>query len=300
MISNLLSKYVWLAETIYSANGITFAEINQKWLDNDLSEGINLSKRTFQKWKIAIEELFGLIIDCERKNGYRFVIRNKEDLHPDNLTGWLFRTLTLSSKLERYKSLGSYILLEDIFVKEDLLTTILEAIRNNTTLLITYKSFYRDEATSFEVEPYCLKIFQQRWYLIAKSSGFETPRIYALDRIVHLQPTGNPFTYPKDFSPARFFASSYGVIVDETIEAENIELKIGASQVPYLRSLPLHHSQQEVEQTEKYTIFRLRMAPTFDFEQQILSLGEYVEVLSPLWFRERMVHRIEKMMKQYK
>ena len=130
MIGNLLSKYIWLTKTIYSAdNGITFAEINQKWLDNDLSEGIDLSKRTFHKWRIAIEELFGLIIECERKNEYRFIIQNKEQLKQNDLTGWLFNTLSISCNLQQYKSIQSKILLEDVFTDRELIFSILDAIR---------------------------------------------------------------------------------------------------------------------------------------------------------------------------
>lgn len=69
MAKSLLSKYVWLVETIYKARRITFEEINEKWLDNELSEGVELPLRTFHKWRIAVEEMFGPIIDCDRKGG---------------------------------------------------------------------------------------------------------------------------------------------------------------------------------------------------------------------------------------
>ncbi|MBS7199212.1 MAG: WYL domain-containing protein [Bacteroidales bacterium] len=299
MVKNLLNKYIWLVDTIYRTNGITFEEINKRWLENDLSEGFKLPKRTFHKWRIAIEDLFGLVIDCKRKNGYQFFIHNKEDLSENCLTGWLFNTLSIGYKLEKYKTIENRIILENVFTGGELLSTILDAIRCNTRLLITYKSFHKDTETIFEVEPYCLKIFQQRWYLVARSIYFENPRIYALDRILNLQSTGILFEFPNDFSPKQFFASSYGIIVDETVEVENIDLKVHCSQVAYLRSLPLHSSQQEMEQAEEYSIFRLMIAPTFDFEQKILSMGEYVEVLAPLWFRKCIVDRIKRMKKQY-
>lgn len=301
MIGHLLSKYIWLTETIYSADkGITFAEINKKWLDSDLSEGIALSKRTFHKWRIAIEELFGLIIECERKNKYRFVIQNKELLNKNNLTGWLFKTLSISCNLEQYKSIQSRILLEEIFTDEELLFSILNAIRTQKTLYITYQSFFRSNAISFEAMPYCVKMFHQRWYLVAKSFGYNNPKVYALDRIIDLRITDNTFKYPEDFSPEDYFSSFYGVIVDESMDAEFVDIKVNNSQVGYLRSLPLHSSQQEVEQTDEYCIFRLFMAPTFDFEQYILSMGEYVEVISPEWLRKRLINRINKMTNIYK
>ena len=80
MAKNLLNKYVWLVETIYKAKRISFEEINLRWLDNDMSEGKPLSIRTFHKWRIMIEEMFGLIIENERGGQYRYYIQNADDL----------------------------------------------------------------------------------------------------------------------------------------------------------------------------------------------------------------------------
>ena len=299
MIGNLLHKYLWLVETIYKSDGITFGQINDRWLRNDLSEGLELPKRTFHKWRAAVEDLFGLIIDCERKNGYRFFIRNKEILSSNSLTGWLFNTLSVGYKLERHKAINDRIILEDVFTGDELLSTVLDSLRSNTRLLITYKSFSSDKETTFEAEPYCLRMFNQRWYLVARSLDFESPRIYALDRVVNIQLTNHSFAYPEEFSAEDFFAVSYGIIVDETMEAESVELKVHSSHVGYMRSLPLHRSQQETKQAAEYSIFQLTLAPTFDFEQKILSMGEYVEVLSPEWFRKRIANRVNKMKKHY-
>lgn len=128
---------------------------------------------------------------------------------------------------------------------------------------------------------------------------FSKPSIYALYRILQLQPTGKPFAYSEGFSPAGFFAPYYGITADEEANVEDIELKVEASKAAYLRSLPLHHSQREAERAEAYSIFRLRLAPAFDFEQKILSMGEYAEVLSPAWLRKRMAGRIRKAAEQY-
>ena len=62
MATNIVNKYVWLVDTIYKAGKISFEEINRRWVENDMSNGIEIPKRTFHKWRIAIEDLFGLII----------------------------------------------------------------------------------------------------------------------------------------------------------------------------------------------------------------------------------------------
>lgn len=197
MVGNLLHKYLWLVDTIYRSDGITFEQLNARWLKSDLSEGLELPKRTFHKWRVAVEELFGLIIDCERKNGYRFFIRNKEILRGDSLSGWLFNTLSTGYKLERHKTIKDRIVLEDVFTGDDLLSTILDSLHSNTRLVVTYKRFGSDAEFTFEVEPYCLRMFRQRWYLVARSTSFPQPRIYALDRIVSVEPTAEGSPTPR-------------------------------------------------------------------------------------------------------
>ena len=95
MAKNLLNKYVWLVETIYKAKRITFEEINEKWLANDLSEGIELALRTFHKWRIAAEEMFGLIIECERKGGYHYYIANAHEFLCNVVIDWRIITMPL-------------------------------------------------------------------------------------------------------------------------------------------------------------------------------------------------------------
>ena len=75
MAKNLINKYVWLVETIYKAGRITYEEINEKWLDQDMDTK-PIPIRTFHKWKNAAEEMFNLVIECERKGGYHYYILN--------------------------------------------------------------------------------------------------------------------------------------------------------------------------------------------------------------------------------
>ena len=179
MAKNLLNKYVWLVETIYKAKQISFEEINQKWLENDMSEDKPLSIRTFHKWRIAIEEMFGLIIENEQGGRYRYYIQNADELRNGSMRSWLFNTLTVSNLMMENVSVKDKILFEEIPDGEQYLPAILEALKKNLILGMSYQSFSRDETHTFEVEPYCLKAFKQRWYLIARSPYYDKVMIYA-------------------------------------------------------------------------------------------------------------------------
>ena len=300
MAKNLLNKYVWLVETIYKAKKISFEDINRRWLDNDLSEGKELPKRTFHNWRIAIEEMFGLIIENENSGQYRFFIQNAEDLRNGSMRSWLFNTLTVSNLMMESASIKDKILFEEIPDGQQFLPVILEALKKNTVLEMTYQSFWRDEANTFMVEPYCLKAFKQRWYLVARSPYLDKVMIYALDRVHELEPTALHFDYPENFKAEEYFEDCFGIIADRNYDVETVKLKVAAGQANYLRTLTLHQTQKEIERNDEYSIFTVRLRPTFDFRQEILTMGSDIEVLSPKWFREELAEISEHMWNKYK
>ena len=300
-MNNLLNKYVWLVETIYKARRITFEEINQKWLDSDLSGGVELPLRTFHKWRIAAEEMFGLMIECERKGGYQYFISNADEIKTGSIRSWLLNTISVSNLLIGNQHMKERILLEKVPSGLEYLSDIIEAMKQSRPVSMTYKSYWRDGSNTFMVEPYCVKLFKQRWYMLARSPYYDKLLIYALDRILDLEIIPNEkFRMPDSFNPSGYFEEYYGVIIDDDLDVETVKLKVSAGQANYLRSLPLHDTQQEIQMTNEYSIFELKISPTFDFCQEILRNGDEMEVLEPLWLRKEIVGKIEKMWDKYR
>jgi predicted DNA-binding transcriptional regulator YafY len=192
---------------------------------------------------------------------------------------WLIHTFSVNNILHESQDLKNRILFENVPSGQQHLTTIVDAMRDGVALSMTYQSFGKSEPSTFEVEPYCVKLFEQRWYMLGMSDKL---RIYALDRIKALEPTERKFKLPKSFDAEKLFADHYGIIIsDEDFEVEPVALKVNSWQSKYLRTLPLHHSQVEVERNEEYSIFEYRLCPSFDFRQKLLSMGATVEVLAP-------------------
>ena len=300
MAKNTVNSYVWLAETIYKAKKISFEEINRRWMDDDMSEGKPLSIRTFHKWRIAIEEMFGLIIENEQGGKYRYYIQNADELRSGTMRSWLFNTLTVSNLMMDSVSIKDKVLFEVIPGGEEYLPAILEALKKNLVLGMTYQGYSRNEANTFEVEPYCLKAFKQRWYLVARSPYYNKIMIYALDRVLWMEIKDKSFKYPKKFNPQSFFDDCFGIIADQSVGVETVKFKVSAGQANYLRSLTLHQTQQEIERTDEYSIFSVHLRPTFDFRQELLSQGCDIEVLSPKWFRDEMADIAKRMWNKYK
>lgn len=285
-------------DTIYRADGITFEEINEKWLRNSMSDGLDLPLKTFHNHRNAIEEIFDISIVCDRRNGYRYYIENADDMKKGGVRTWLLNTFAVNNLINESHHLKRRILFEQIPSGQKHLTTIIEAMRDSRTLEMTYKSFWRQDSYIAEVEPYFVKVFRQRWYMVAKNTEKDALRIYALDRVQEMRETDNGFAFPKDFDPEEYFYNSYGIIHDDNCPPEIVDLKVFGVQREYFRTLPLHHSQKEVGTENEYSVFRYYLSPTYDFVQEILSHGCEVEVLFPEHLRNEVGRHAEVIVKR--
>ena len=278
--AGLINRYVWFVTTIYNRGPISLEEIQHRF-ESHFGRGEELSERQFHRYTDAVEELFDIEIKYSRsQRGY--VVADREGINNMAMRKWLLQTFSVNSILHESQDLKNRILLEDVPSGQQHLTTIVDAMREGVALQMTYHSFHRNDPSTFEVEPWCVKLFEQRWYMLGKSEGYDNPRIYALDRIKALEPTESKFKLPKKFDAEKFFEDYYGIIIgDDDFEVEPVALKVDWWQSKYLRTLPLHHSQVEVERNEEYSIFEYRLCPSFDFRQKILSMGATTEVLAP-------------------
>ena len=173
-------------------------------------------------------------------------------LSDDSIERWLFSTLTVHGVLADSAAVKERLVLENAPVGEQYLDIIINAIKSNRRLRIGYKKF---EAEGYEkvVCPYALKLFHQRWYLLARNDD-EQMRIYALDRMTMVELTDKAFVMPADFSAQAYFSEYYGVLTDHTPMA-HVVLRAHKWMPNYLRTLPLHPSQREMECTPEYTDF---------------------------------------------
>ena len=300
---SLIRKYVWLIDTIYRAKKISFKEINERWRrDVDMSRGEEMSIRTFKRWLNNIGDIFGLYVENERCGDYRYSIENIEDITEGGLQSWLFNTFAVSNALTGCMGIKDRIQLEYVPSGELYLQPIIDAMKENRVINITYKSYWEDCQNNYDVQPLCLKLFRQRWYVIVHGNDGEDAYtwICALDRILSLQKTDKTFTMPKDWDVQAYFDGFIGVIRDEDYDKEIVKIKMDAKQANYLRDLKIHRSQQEAERNEEYSIFTYCLRPTFDFQQELLWNADKVEVLEPQWLRDEMADRIQKMLDLYK
>lgn len=299
MAMNYFNRYVWLIDVISRYGHITKRDIDGLWSCSSLNERHEkeIPERTFHNHREAIRGIFGIEIAFDRGLGY--YIDNPEELDGEGIRSWLLESMSLSNLLRESADMRSRILFEKVPSSSKWLSVIVNAMRDGKALEMTYQSFKRTEPTTFETHPYCLKVSRQRWYMLARTIGKEELRIYSLDRIIDIKVLDKTLELPAGFDAADFFSDYFGIIIGHNVKPSIMEIKATAEQAKYLESLPLHPSQEAVEVTPDYSVFRYRLVPTFDLKQEILSRGSTLEVLEPEWCRKAIIDELQKTLQKY-
>ena len=287
--NKLFQRLIWLVDTIYSAGKITRDEIDRRWVHSAYNDSHDeaYGERNFHRHRDAVLELFGIEIVCNRKTK-EYSLASLGDANGCGVRSWLIDTFAINNMVNLAGDMQDRILFERIPAGTRYLSSIVSAMKENRKLMVTYQRFDRQEPHMFLLIPYCLKVFKQRWYLVGKPDDHpeeKEPRVYSLDRVHDIAITDKEGRAPSNFNPEAFFENQFGV--DRRIsQPEKIRIRVKATAANYLRTLPLHDSQIEVEHTNDYSIFTFYIAPTYDFVQELRKHGSNLEVLEPEHLRE--------------
>ncbi len=257
----------------------TFEEIaDYLGRQSELEEyNFNISKRTFQRDLNDIREVYKIDIQFNRSLQVYYI---DDDEHPEINERILeafdtFNALNMSDRLsnaihfEKRKPQGA----ENLY-------GILHAVRNSVRLRFQYKSFWHEETSERLAEPYALKEFRYRWYIVGKDLKDDKIKTFALDRISELEITRQKFE-PVNFDVNEYYKGCFGIISPNAASPKKIELWFNATQGKYIKSLPLHESQTILSDDEHGLIISLNLYLTQDLLMEILSYGGNVKVLKP-------------------
>lgn len=304
MADSTLRKYIWLINTILEAGKITFKEISDKWDRSSLNYmGTVLSKRTFHNHRQAILTELGIDIQCcSMRENSQYFIDNKEEIDNNSVLSWLTDCMATETLLVENKAISDRICLEPIPGGREWLPVLSHALRDNLRVTFQYQSFHSstNHVSDRILEPLCLKLFKRRWYLLGQTVDDKKKLIFALDRISKLELLAEQFIYPENFTAKEFFTDLYGICSDGYSRPTRVVLKCYGECPQYVKSLPLHPSQEELERGDGYTIFSFYMSPAYDFIQEIMSHGDEIEVIAPIWLRNMIKEKAISMLARYK
>lgn len=298
MSSYTYNRYLWLFNKLLHRR-LSFEELQNSWEKSSLYEGKPLNLRTFHKHRVAVEDLFHVKIDCDSSDNYRYYINDSDTALGDRSRKWLLNSFNVADLVRQGQSMQDRILLEDIPEGTEYLSTVIGAMQKNKELEVSYQAFYEDVPSAYHVRPYCMKVHRQRWYILGFLKEQGALRHLALDRVKSMVLTDAGFSYPKDFCPEDFYDGAVGIWVNAGIQPEKVRLRAYGIQAQYLKSLPLHSSQKEVEKTGEYTDFRYRVCVTPDLIAALRELGDAVEVLEPASLRDEMRAAAKAMLDRY-
>ena len=279
MRQNLMYKaYVWLITTIRDYGPISLNEINVLWIKDMVNEGVGLDRSKFFRYKSEIEEIFHITIGYNKKGGY--YIKNPEIFRKDSIENWMLSTLAVNYAIGECVDIKDRIGVENIPSSERFLRNIIIAMRRNQMLHISYQAYGKDRVSHYTVQPYFLKLYHQRWYLIGPSDSKPVITL-ALDRMQKVRNMGTEFLMDSSLTVTEYLKDCYGVMKDETLEVEDILIRAFGTETNYLRDLPLHGSQTEVMQGEDWADFSFRLRPSWDFIGKLMERGNRLKVMEP-------------------
>lgn len=293
--TTLFARYLWLIELLSYSNGLSKNEIDSCWANSVINDDgeTTIPRRTFIRMKESISKLFDIQIVYDRKED-RYYIETDISGYNKN-TQFLLSAFAVNQMVSENRDLADRILLENTPTGSNIfLPEITTAMRENRRLSITYQNYEMQTAREFEIEPYALRYFGRRWYVLAHTDFHNSLRLYALDRMKDVKISDKLFKLPEDFSADDYFSRYFGVIVTDG-KAENIQLKTTDTRAKYLRSLPLHRSQKEIASN----LFELHLVPTDDFINAVRAMETEVEIVSPDWLRKRLLQDAKDLVKKY-
>lgn len=298
MAKNLITKYIWMVDTIERHGAITRERLNELWMQSEFSDGNPLPRRSFYNYRNGIADTLGIDIEFNQST-YEYYIAHDGTESANKRQQWLLDSMSISGMVSSSADLSSRILLEYVPSAREFLPIIIDAMRQNLRIKFSYKSYKRaNQQNGIVIEPYFVKIFNQLWYVIGYNTADKKIKTYSLDRMSSVIITDSKFEMPEDLIPEEFFADCYGITTNQD-EPKRIAIKAEPTQAKYLRALPMHPSQQE-ELHDNYSIFRYNMRNTYDLRERLLSHGSSIEVLEPLELKAQIVDELKKALENYK
>jgi predicted DNA-binding transcriptional regulator YafY len=277
----------------------TLIEINDYLIRESEIQGydFNISKRTFQRDVDDIRSLFNveIIFDFSQKV---YCITNADQ--PD-ANERMLEAFNIFNAFNTAESLSKFV----VFEKRrphgtENLYGLLHAIKNKLQIRFVYHKFWEDEISTRVVEPYALKEFKNRWYILANDLKNNQVKSFALDRLSDLEITKKRFQLPIDFDANEHFRYCFGIISPNNDKPQDIILSFDPFQGKYIKTLPFHDTQQVILDNEDELRIKLKLCITHDFIMELLSQGQYVKVIEPKSLIEEIKMALQNAIKQYK
>ena len=299
-----ISRYLLILKKLKAKPYSTYEEL-QGYIENqfdylqmhDDTLNIGFSKRTFQRDIREIRNTFGIDIEYSTKSKGYFISQNEmENMNFQRM----IEAFDMFNSLNLAQDLTPFIHLEKRRPQgTENLYGLLHAIKNKFKIKFSYQKFWEEEISQRTAEPYALKEFKNRWYILAKDNMDRNIKSFALDRLANLEITTSTFEFPKTYSIEENYRYCFGIISPNDEEPQEIVLSFDPFQGKYIKTLPLHDTQQVLVDNEDELQIKLKLCVTHDLVMELLSFGDNMKVLQPKSLVGKIKKAHQKAFKQY-
>ena len=300
-MDNRVKFYCWLIARL-EQRYLTFEEIANEWRDANANPfGEELQLRTFHRYRAAILSQFGINVECDKSDGYRYYIK-RDPVEDDEVTEWLLSSMRLSSLGDMLKY-HNKVMLDTPPYNTEYLDDILAAIDKQYLLKFKYVSAFGAES-DMVIQPAFVRYFKQRWYVIGVNEK-QLVRCLPFDRISFLKVICEKHPLSKEMkkflTPEKYYEDCYGIYRMEDVPVENIRIRAFYPEYNLIEEVPLHESQQKVKESKDgmYREYTLTVRPSRDFLQELLWHGRNIIVLKPECLRQEIIGILKNMMESY-
>lgn len=298
-----------MAEKLYNklkrlylvVNKLRSSPASKSELLNLLQEhGLSIEVATFERDKKTLKEDFGiqLVYDAHLQ---KYKLEEMDDrelaqliqfLQFNQLSQALNANLSSSVKLLDYIDFENETLLKGI----EHLHQLIVATKNQLTISFKHYSFQSQKTHTITLNPYLLKQYQSRWYVVGQTS-YGAVRTFGIDRISELEVSTDHFTVEK-LEIREKFSNCVGISA-YAMPKELVQISFEISQKPYLNHLPLHASQKLIDENENEVIYEYHVINNFEFRQHILKYGAMAKVRSPKSLVKQIQKELSRAFKNY-
>ena len=299
-----ISRYLLILKKLKVKPYSTYEEL-QSYIENqfdflqmqDDTLNVGFSKRTLQRDLKEIRNVFGIDIEYSKSNkGYYISQSETENMNFQRM----IEAFDLFNSLNLAQDLTPFIHLEKRRPQgTENLYGLLHAIKNKLKIKFNYQKFWEEELSQRLVEPYALKEFKNRWYVLAKDSKDNNIKSFALDRLTNLEITTQTYQYPDNYSIEQNYRYCFGIISPNGSEPQDIILSFDPFQGKYIKTLPLHETQQVLVDNDKETRIKLKLCLTHDLLMELLSYGGNMKVIEPKSLADEIKEAHKNAYKQY-
>lgn len=299
-----ISRYLLIVQKLKAKRYSSFREI-QDYMEHqfdflqmqDDTLNVGCSKRTFQRDIREIRNLFGIDIEYSRSEKGYFISQNEaEQMNFQRM----IEAFDMFNSLNLAQDLTPYVHLEQRRPKgTENLYRLVYAIKNRVLIKFEYQKFWEAEISHRFAAPYALKEFRNRWYVMAADRKDDRIKSFALDRLSKLEITNEHFTYPQGYNVEESYRHCFGIIRSNEGEPQDIILSFTPFEGKYIKTLPLHHTQEIIAENKEELRVKLRLYLTHDLLMELLSYGKSVKIIQPKSLAEQVKKAHKEAFKQY-